>query len=465
VRPNNATDDFAELARRSRLRLAILVVALVATATLGVWYLQRAIPRQIVVASGVKTASYHLDAERYAAILARHGVTIKERMTGGAEENAALLLDPGSGVDVAFLEGGVMPASGRAQVEMLAALRYEPIWIFYRGSEPLTLIEELRYKRVAVGAPGNGGRVIVEPLLAASNVTSSNTRLLPIGGNEALRALQAGTIDADVIVGAPGSPIIWQALHDENLKLMSFADTDAYARRFPYITPLTLPAGTVDMGYRRIPAQPVRLIATKAMLVARDDLPPALVNLLLDAALELHSGQGFFESAGEFPSTAPVDLPVDPGADRHLRFGPNLLHRYLPFWGATFAERLIVVVLPLLVVFVPIFNFLPQVLRWRTRSRIYRWYGELKLLELDVERRTGALPIDKWLADLDRIDRAAEHVKIPASFASEAYTLREHVNLVRRAVLAKRDARTPPEAGAGGADDSRDRASAGVAIR
>lgn len=438
------SEDLADDARRSRVRLAALIVALLAAATLGVWYLQRAIPRQIVLASGVQNASYHLDAERYAAILARQGVKVIERMTGGAGENAALLLDPKSGVDVAFMEGGVIAPADRDRVEMLAALRYEPVWVFYRGDRTLTRIEELRYRRVAVGTPGNGGRRIVEPLLAASNVTSSNTTLLPIGGAEALRALQAGSIDADVIVGAPRSPIVWQALHDENLKLMSFSDADAYARRYRYITPLTLPAGTIDMSYRRIPAEPVRLIATKTMLVARDDVPPALVNLLLDAALELHSEQGYFEAPREFPSTAPVDLPVDSGADRHLRFGPNLLHRYLPFWGATFAERLIVVVLPLLVVFVPVFNFLPQVLRWRMRSRIYRWYGELKLLELDVEKRTGDLPIEKWLSDLDRIDRAAEHVRIPASFASESYTLREHVNLVRQKVLGKLDARASP---------------------
>jgi len=337
------------------------------------------------------------------------------------------------------MEGGVIAALDRESVVMLAALRYEPVWVFYRGNDTLTRVEELRYRRVAVGTPGNGGRLIVEPLLAASNVNATNTQLLPIGGMEALRALQTGTIDVDVIVGAPRSPIVWQALHDDRLKLMSFADAEAHARRFPYITPVTLPEGTIDMSFRRIPAHSVTLIATKAMLVARADLPSALVNLLLDAAVEMHSEQGYFEKAGEFPSTAPVDLPVDSGADRHLRFGPNLLHRYLPFWGATFAERLMVMVLPLLVVLVPTINFLPQVLRWRTRSRIYRWYGELKLLELEVERGDGQLPIQGWLRHLDRIDRAAEHVRIPTSFASEAYTLREHVNLVRQKVLAKVD--------------------------
>ena len=430
---------------RAAARTVLLIAALVGAAALLVWYLQSAIPRRIVMASGVKDASYHIDAQRYAQILARHGVKVVERMTGGAGENARLILDPRSGVDVAFMEGGVIAPDDREKLVMLAALRYEPIWVFYRGESPVTRLDELRYRRVAIGARGNGGRIIVEPLLEASNVTASNTRLLPVGGFEALRALQSGEIDADVIVGAPTSPIIWQALHDERLRLMSFADADAYPRRFTFLTPLTLPAGTIDMSYRRIPEQPVRLIATKTMLVARDGFPSALANLLLDAAIELHSGQGYFESAREFPSTVPVDLPVDADADRHLRFGPNLLHRYLPFWGATFVERLIVVVLPLVVVLVPVFNFLPQLLRWRIRSRIFRWYGELKLLERDVDSRTGELPIEKWLADLDRIERAAGRIKTPASFASESYTLREHINLVRRTVLGKAAAAQPEE--------------------
>jgi len=88
-------------------------------------------------------------------------------------------------------------------------------------------------------------------------------------------------------------------------------------------------------------------------------------------------------------------------------------------------------------VLVPLMNLLPQILRWRGRSRIYRWYGELALLERDVATRKGALPIEKWLRDLDRIEHAAEEIHTPASFASEAYTLREHISLVRRAVLAK----------------------------
>jgi hypothetical protein len=186
------------------------------------------------------------------------------------------------------------------------------------------------------------------------------------------------------------------------------------------------------------------MIGTKAMLIARDGFHPALINLLIDAARDIHGEQGYFEAAGEFPGTAPVDLHVSPYADEHKRFGRSFLYRYLPFWIATFVERVIIVLVPLVVILVPLVSYLPQFLRWRVRSRIYRWYGELALLERDVTTRKDALPIEKWLQDLDRIKVAVEGLRTPTAFASEAYTLREHIGLVRRTVLAR--------AGAGSAD-------------
>ena len=422
--------------RRGLARLAIVALALIAIAVVGAWFLQSTIPRHIVLASGLKDGLYHEYAQKYKAILAREGVAVEERLTGGADDNESLLHDPKSGVDVAFMHGGVVRSTERGNLVMLASLYYEPLWIFYRGPDTLTQLDELRYKRVAIGSPGSGVRAFSEPLLAANNITGFNTKLLPLANLEALRALQSGQADAAILMGPVQTPAVWQALHDTSLKLMSLARADAYPRRFPFINKLTLPPGAIDFALH-VPDEDVKLIATKAMLVSREGLPPAIINLLLDAAREIHGDQGYFEADDEFPNTTTVDLPVSADADRHHRFGPSLLHRYLPFFVATYVERLIILLVPLLVILVPLFNFLPQALRWQKRSKIYRWYGELALLERDVGTRKGPLPIEQWLGDLDRIEQAAEHLRIPASFASEAYTLREHIGLVRRAVMAK----------------------------
>jgi len=257
-----------------------------------------------------------------------------------------------------------------------------------------------------------------------------------MSNSAALQALQSGEIGAAIFVDGVRNQSVWAALHDPKLKLMSYDRAEAYHRLFPYITKVTLPPGVIDFAHN-IPAKEVALIATKEMLAAREGLHPALVALLVDAAHEIHGEPGFFEEAGEFPGTTQVDLRVSIDADRHKHFGPSFLYRYLPFWVATIAERAIIILLPLAAVLFPLFNYLPQFLRWRARSRIYRWYGELALLERDVAMRTGALPKERWLADLDRIELAVAQIRTPAGFASEAYTLREHIGLVRRAVMAR----------------------------
>jgi TRAP transporter TAXI family solute receptor len=439
-----AFDDLVSLYRHNRARVVVLVAALViAVLWLSVLFLQPGPSRHIVLATGAESGIYQQYGLRYKEILGREGVRVELRMTGGAGDNLRLVRDPKSGVDVAFMQGGVATSSEAAGLVMLASLYYEPLWIFYRDASTLSEVRQLYGKRIAIGIPGSGTRALVAQLFAAQGLVTAGgkgsgyTELVELGGDDALRALKAGEIDAALYVGGAATPTIQQALRDPFSKIMSISHADAYPRRLPYLTKLTLPYATIDLAIN-LPDQDVTMIGTKAMLVARDDLHPALINLLIDAAREIHGRQGYFEAAGEFPNTAQVDdIPVSPYADQHRRFGPSFLYNYLPFWLATYAERAFILIIPLVVVLVPLMNLLPQILRWRSRSRIYRWYGELALLERDVATRQGMLPTEKWLQDLDRIEHAVEEIHTPASFASEAYTLREHIGLVRRAILAK----------------------------
>jgi len=437
-------ENLALLSRRSRLSLAVVILALTGAAA---WtagnFLQSAAPRHIVLASGLEDGLFHQYAKRYVEILARSGVTIEERMTAGAGDNLRLLEDPHSGVDIGFTQGGIARFPEANDVVMLSNLYYLPMWIFYRDTDTFNHVNELRNHRVAVGAEGSGTRSLIESVFALNNLTTENMTMLPLGNDAALRALKSHEIDAAVFVDGAQNQAVWAALHDPHLRLMSYGHADAYPRLLPFIKKLTLPSGVIDLAHD-IPEKEVALIGTKAMLAARDGLHPALVELLVDAAHKIHDGQGFFEEPGEFPGTTRVDLRVSTDADQHKRFGPTFLHRYLPFWLATLVERAIIIFVPLAAVLLPFFHYLPQLLRWRVRSRIYRWYGELALLERDVAERTGALPAEKWLADLDRIERAVARIRTPSGYASEAYTLREHIAFVRQAILARTS--SPPVA-------------------
>jgi TRAP-type uncharacterized transport system substrate-binding protein len=437
-------EDLALLSRRGRFRIVVLVVVLmVAVVWASAHFLEPAPPRHIVLASGLEDGLPHQYAKRYIEILARSGVTVEERLTNGPGDNRRLLLDPNSGVDIAFMQGGIARFPEANGIVMLASLYDVPMWVFYTGAETLGQLNQLRYRRIAVGVAGSGARAFAEPLLAVNGLTTGSVTMIPMSNTAALDALQSGQVGAAIFVDGARNPAVRNALHDPNLKLMSFDRADTYHRQFAYISKLTLPPGAIDFA-QNIPEKEVALIGTKAMLAARDGLHPALVDLLVDAAQEIHGGQGLFEEAGEFPGTAPIDLRVSVDADRHKRFGPSFLYRYLPFWLATLVERAIIILLPIAVVLVPLFNYLPQFLRWRVRSRVYRWYGELALLERDVATRKGTLPMESWLADLDRIERAVSQIHTPAGFASEAYTLREHVGLVRRAVMARKGTTLTP---------------------
>ena len=441
-----ALSELFLFSRRDLVRTVVLVALLAAACIwLSLRFIEPIPPRRIVIASGPEFSLFHQQAQRYKAALAAEGVTLEERITEGAGENYRLLLDRKSGVDIAFVQGGIATFPEADSLVMIASLYYEPLWIFLRRGEPIDALAALRGKRVSMGMPGSGTNALATPLLAASGVTSTNTKLLRVPTDHASDALKGGDVDAALMVGGIRTPVIRAALTDSSLELASLAQADAYPQRYPFLTRRTLHAGAIEF-VPLTPERDVALISTEAMLAARDDVHPAIVNMLLELIRDEHDDQGYFEAPNEFPNVEQVDLRVSPDAIRHRRFGPSLLYRYLPFWVATFVERFIIIVVPLLVVLVPLVRFLPQVMRWRVRSRIYRWYGELTLLERDVRLREGELPIERWLSDLERIQRGVERVATPASFASEAYTLREHVDLVRRTVLAKAAATGNPAA-------------------
>jgi TRAP-type uncharacterized transport system substrate-binding protein len=408
-------------------------------------------PRRIVLASGPEASLYHQHAQTYKEMLAKHGVTVEERVTEGPGENLRLLSDPRSGVDIGFVQGGQAASPDAKGVVMLASLYYQPLWIFVRRGEVIDSLAALVGKTVSIGMPGSGTNVLATPLLAANGVTEANSRLIPTPTPRAQALLRNREVDASLLVGGVRTPAVSAALADPTLDVVSLAQADAYPQRYPYLSKRTLHNGAISF-VPPVPSRDVALITTEAMLAARDSIHPAIVNLLLETVRDAHDDQGYFETPGEFPNTEQVDLPVSPDAIRHRRFGSNVLYRHLPFWVATFVERFIIVVLPLLVVVLPVIRFLPGMMNWRMRSRIYRWYGELKLLERDVELRRGTLPIEKWLSDLDRIERAVGQIKTPSMFASESYTLREHIDLVRRNVLSKAGATVAPSgSGAGSA--------------
>jgi TRAP-type uncharacterized transport system substrate-binding protein len=398
-------------------------------------------PHVIRISSGADGSSYRKFADKYKAIIERYGVTVEVIPSAGAIENLHRLADRSVKVDVGFVQGGVKEGIDVTGLVSLGSLAEQPLIVYYRAPQPVERLPELRGQRLAIGSAGSGTHALAMKLLGASNMTGPPTTLIDLAGDKAAGALIAGEVDAIFIVGDAATPALMQKMRaTPGVRLMSFRQAEAYARKFQFLSKLTLPEGALDLEHD-YPAEPVQLVGPTVELVARNTLHPALSDLLISAAREVHGGPGLFRNAGEYPAPLARDFPLSKNAERYYKSGEQFLYKWLPFWLASLLDRLLVVLVPLIVAVVPITRLLPALYRWRIRSRIYRWYGALMRIEHDIQVQESAEQRAALVARLDDIGRAVRELRTPASFGDQLYVLRDHVAAVRR-----RAHQTPAEA-------------------
>ncbi len=414
------------------LSLVTLIAALIIGAAFFVafHFVRPAPPDKFVISTGSVDGAYHQFGERYRSLIAKEKIEVILRPSSGSVENLARLTEASSGVDVALLQGGVAVPGREYGLVSLAALYYEPLWIFYRGATELTLLAQLAGKRIAAGPEGSGTRALANNVLQASGALRADAPLLPLAGMAAADALIDGKIDAAMFVIASDAAVIRKLLAAPGVRLMSLAQAEALARRFDYLSTITLPRGMVDLA-NDIPSASVRMVATTAHLVAREDLHPALISVLLQAVTRVHGGAGVFRKAGEFPAPREGDFPVSEDAQRFFKSGPPFLQRYMPFWVANLIERLLVLLVPLIVVLIPVMRIMPAFYNWRVKSKVFRWYKELRRVEIEAHRSPDTCDTAELLKRLDEIEEGVEAARVPLTYWDYVYTLRGHIDLVR----------------------------------
>jgi hypothetical protein len=222
-----------------------------------------------------------------------------------------------------------------------------------------------------------------------------------------------------------------------------------------------MPMGAFDLG-KNLPSAPIHMVAPTAELVARDSLHPALSDLLIEAAREVHGKANIMQRAGEFPAPLAHDFPVSDDAARYYKSGKSFLYRILPFWLASLADRLLVVVVPLIVLLVPALRLVPSLYAWRVKSRIYRWYGALIAIERSALSDHSPAERASLIERLDAIEESVNGLKMPLAYADQFYVLREHIGFVRQRLMQARDAQRDDAANeAEGAENGSDEAGAG----
>jgi TRAP-type uncharacterized transport system substrate-binding protein len=384
--------------------------------------------------TGVEGRTYAALGERYREILARSHVHLKLLPSSGAVENLRRLKNKSLAVDVGFAQGGTSSSSEAPNLLSLGSILYNPLWVFYRNDETFDDFSQLKGKRIAIGLEGSGARKFSLDLLKASRAIDPPTVLFDLADEAANKALKEGRVDVVITLGTADNTYVQDLLHAQNVKLMSLSQAEAYARLFPALSHVILPKGVVNLA-KRLPASDIHLLSPTTNLVVRDTMHPALMYLLLDAAAEIHGGPGWVHKTGEFPAPKVQDFPLSEQAERFYKSGRPFLLDYLPFWVAVFLDRIIKILIPVVVILIPLMRIMPWLYSWRNRSKLYRWYGELKYLELEVSEHPQTNHIADYYAKLDHIEASVKKINVPLAFYRELYTLREHIELVREKVI------------------------------
>ncbi|STQ93768.1 TRAP transporter solute receptor, TAXI family [Janthinobacterium lividum] len=416
---------------------------------LAYWLVDPAPPRQVSLSTGQDNSAYEEFGKKYVATLAKHGIKVTLQPSLGSQDNLQRL--NGGKTDIAFVQSGSTEHEDaeRHGLISLGSLFTEPVWLFMREDKAVAELAQLKGMKINLGPEGTGVPGLFRQLLSVNGVEANELTVSDLQNTPATVELLEGRIDGLVFSSAPEAPLIQMLLQTPGIKLFDFSQAEAYTRRLPFLTHVVLPRGIVDLG-QNIPAQDYHLIAPTATLVAREDLHPALVDLFVQAAARIHGGTGWFQQQGQFPSARYTEIPVAPEALKFYKDGAPVLQRYMSFWLANFFDRMWVLVVALGALILPLSRVVPPLYVWRIRSRVYRWYGQLRTVEQaleDVSPEQRAHVYAAQLKRLDQIEEMVNQISIPLSFADGLYGLRSHINFVRKRILSLMGEHPAAEAG------------------
>ncbi len=450
------------------LSVGPFVVLAVTLLVLAYWWLDPNPPKRVTLATGPAQSAYEEFGKRYAKILAQDGIEVSLLPSEGSAQNLQWLRE--GKADLGFVQGGTseLQADDAEDLESLGSLFVEPVWLFYRkdaaakaadvgatvrsagppqastapsgGSAahavasvgaPLDALTQLQGLRVNVGTPGSGIPSLMNKLLASNKVDMASLRTSELEQTPATVAFLDGKIDAIVFASAPESLMVQMLLQTPGIELMDFPQSEAYSRRFAFLSPVVLPRGVVDLA-ANIPPQDVRLVAPTTALVNHKGTHPALLQLFVQAGKQIHGGAGWFRRARDYPNLANNELPIAAEAERSIRNDKPFLQRYLPFWVANLVERMWLVMGIIIAIMLPLSRIIPPLYAFRVRSRIFRWYGQLRDIENRIEGAGGTAGSPALLDELNALERRAEKISVPLSYTDELYALRNNIQLVRR---------------------------------
>lgn len=407
----------------------VLTIALIGLS--AVWF-GGTPPKRIVLATGQPGGVYDSFGREYQKRLGALGLKVELVNTAGSVDNFRRIVE--GKVDVAFAQSGTYQGVSDPdhKVTGLAAIYYEPLWIFTRRGLKIEDSSSLQKGRVSVGPVNSGTEAVAKAILTELGYDVTSPAIVNLTSAEARRQLVDGKLDAAFFIISYRDPGIMDLLRRKDLTLTSLRRDAAYTRKFRGLTPVRVPEGLLDLR-ENIPPENITLLAPSAMLVAREDINPRVVDLVLKVAQAVHAPGSLIDAPLKFPTLEGMDVPVNEAAETYLTSGESFLSRNLPYRALRWVLLLKLLVLPLVAIWVPLLRIAPLIAAWRKNRWLKRYYARLR----DVEDKlaTARMP-DELREGIMQLEALREEVqavshKLPPQQQQDVYHWRLHVSLIR----------------------------------
>lgn len=417
--------------------LTILLVSATIIFTGIFFFVRSAPPKQLTFISGPEGSIFHGIAVKYQKALAVNGIKVNILTSSGSIENLKRIYEKDqTKIDLALVQSGSEEENKKyRRLVTLGGISHQPLFFFYRGKETERLAD-MKNKVIGIGAEGSGARKLALRLLKLNGI-EEGPHLQTVEGESVVTSLLEKKIDGAFLMGEDASiNVLKKLLNSEDIRLMNFRNADAYVRKVDILHKLTLPEGVLNFE-KNIPDQNITLVGPMVELIATKNLHPALSDLVLDTATDIHGTAGIFKKRGEFPQASESKIRLSDDAERFYKSGKSFLYRYLPFWLASLVNRMLVVFLPMLIVLIPAVRSIPAIFRWIGQVRIRRRYRALLKLEEKYMNEKDPEKLKELFEQFEKIERDVQQMKVKAVFAEQVYTLRAHIDYVRRLMASK----------------------------
>ncbi|HLV12453.1 MAG TPA: TAXI family TRAP transporter solute-binding subunit [Trueperaceae bacterium] len=283
------------------------------------------------IATGGTGGVYYPVGGGYAQIIDQYvdGYTATVEATNASVDNVAFISRGDADIALALADtvlaayegtGNFGPGGDLPRLPNLRAITVaytNAVHVIVRADSPIQSLQDLRGRRVSVGAPGSGTEVSANTILEAVGITYDDFTVQRLGANETADALRDGAIDAGFWSGGMPTGAVMSLAETHDIRLLPISDEELELIRAadPTLIRYTFPAD----GYRGVGETPS--IGTPNLIIVAAEMDEELAYQFTKALFEhIDVVRNIHPSANETTPESALDspIPLHPGAIRYL---------------------------------------------------------------------------------------------------------------------------------------------------